>query len=505
MNDFRLRLYAAAQVRELDRRAIEVCGIPGYALMQRAARATWCAAQAQWPAVRSLLVLVGPGNNGGDGYEIACLARAAGAAVRVIQVGPAPAHGDAVTARAAWLAHGGVENWAQTGGVLPAADLAVDAIFGTGLSRMLQGEAREAIAAINAVRAGGTPGGTPVLAVDIPSGLHTDTGAVLGEAIQADLTVTFIGRKIGLYTGEGPAHTGRIVFDALEVPAAVYEEPAPAAILLDAAELGALLPPRRRTAHKGDNGHVLVVGGDSGFAGAALMAARAALHGGAGLVSVATRAVHAAILAAAQPEAMFRGTETAAELRALLAHADVVAVGPGLGQGDWAQMVWAEVLAADLPMVVDADALNLLSRSPGQRHNWVLTPHPGECGRLLGSSAAVVQADRIGAARSLQERYGGVAVLKGAGSLVLGEQLRVCPYGNPGMGVGGMGDVLTGIIAALMGQGLSCDSAACAGVMAHALAGDRAARDGERGLLPSDLIGQLRAVVNPAAASPPSA
>lgn len=498
MDDIRHRLYAAAQVRELDRRAIEDCGIAGYELMQRAARAAWKAARAQWPAAKSVVVAAGPGNNGGDGYEIASLAHADGLAVQVLQIGDPPQRGDAALARAAWLARGTVQDWMQVGGALPKADLVVDAIFGTGLSRMPQGVAREAIAAINAAHAEGTG----VLAVDIPSALQSDTGAVLGEAIVADLTATFIGLKVGLYTGEGPAHTGRVAFDALDVPAQVHESPAPDALLLDAANLRALLPRRVRTAHKGDHGHVLIVGGESGLVGAVLMAARAALRTGAGLVSVATRAAHAAVCAAAQPEGMFRGVESAAELGPLLDRADVVAIGPGLGQGEWARMVWVEVLASDKPLVVDADALNLLSRNLRWRENWVLTPHPGECGRLLGSSAAAVQADRLAAVRELHRRYGGVAVLKGAGSLVLGDQLQVCPYGNPGMGVGGMGDVLSGIVAALVGQGLSIEQAACGGVLAHALAGDLAAAGGERGLLPSDLIDVLRTVVNPPAGAP---
>jgi NAD(P)H-hydrate epimerase len=339
--------------------------------------------------------------------------------------------------------------------------------------------------------------GAVVLAVDIPSGLHADTGAALGGAVQADLTVTFIGRKLGLHTGEGPAYCGRIVFDGLDVTASVYDKMTPLATLLDAHCLRAWLPPRRRTAHKGNNGHVLIVGGDAGTAGASLLAARAALHAGAGLVSVATRAAHAGLLTAAQPELMCRGAESAGELQTLIGRADVVAVGPGLGQSDWGRMACGEVLASGKPLVVDADALNLLAQNPQQQDHWVLTPHPGEAGRLLGISTAAVQADRVAAARLLHQRFGGVALLKGAGTLVQGVELSLCPYGNPGMGVGGMGDALTGITAAFLSQGLDAETAANAAALAHALAGDRAAADGERGLLPSDLIEALRAIVNP--------
>jgi NAD(P)H-hydrate epimerase len=493
MDEISRRLYSAAQVRELDRRAIQDCGVPGYTLMRRAAAAAWGATRRRWPQARSVAVAAGGGNNGGDGYEIARLALAAGCSVRVCDLGGRAPQGDAATARQAWQREGTVRAWSEAGADFFEADLVIDAIFGTGLARPPEGEAAAAIAAIN--RAGA--GGAGVLAVDLPSGLHADTGVVLGRAVRAALTVTFIGRKFGLHTGEGPEQAGQVVFDSLEAPLPVYENLEPLAGLLDQRDLEAWLPPRPRGAHKGDNGHVLVVGGDTGMTGAALMAARAALRAGAGLVSVATRAAHAAVLAAAQPELMVHGVESAGELRAMLKRADVVAVGPGLGQDLWGRMAWEELRACGKPMVVDADALNLLAVEPLNSAAWVLTPHPGEAGRLLGSSSAAVQADRAAAARGLRERYGGVAVLKGAGSLVQGRSLHLCPYGNPGMGVGGMGDALTGIVAALLGQGLPPEDAACAGVTIHALAGDRAAGGGERGLLPSDLLAELRAVVNP--------
>ncbi len=487
------RLYAAAQVRELDRRAIEEQGIPGYTLMRRAAAVAWNAARDRWPLLRSVAVVAGSGNNGGDGYEIARLAQAAGCEVRVCEVGERAPKGDGATARAAWLQQGSIQRFDQADAGFFKADLVVDAIFGTGLARAPQGAALAAIEAMAQARRAGAM----VLAVDVPSGLHADTGAVLGSAVQADLTVSFIGRKLGLHTGQGPACCGRIVFDALEVPDAVYSDLVPLAQLLDAGDLRRWLPPRPRTAHKGDNGHVLIVGGDAGTIGAVLLAARAALRAGAGLVSVATRAAHAPLLTAAQPELMCRGVETAGELQTLIGRADVVAIGPGLGQADWGRMACAEVFSAGKLLVVDADALNLLAHAPQRSERWLLTPHPGEAGRLLGISTAEVQADRVAAVRLLQQRYGGVALLKGAGTLVQGTELLLCPYGNPGMGVGGMGDALTGIAAAFLGQGLDIEAAAAAAALAHALAGDRAARDGERGLTPSDLIENLRAVVNP--------
>lgn len=495
----RARLYSGAQVRELDRRAIEEAGIVGYALMQRAAAAAFEALRRQWPQARRIAVLCGSGNNGGDGYEIACLAQAAGLEVRVARVGALPSTGDAVTAHAAWVAAGGAIEpfdlaFAQS--AMAHADVLCDAIFGIGLSRDVGGIAAVAIAALNA-----RAPGQGVLAIDLPSGLDADSGTVLGTAVRADVTVSFIGRKLGLYVGAGPDHAGRRAFADLGVSASLLEASPSLAELMCEDELRIVLPRRARSAHKGSHGHVLLIGGDTGMAGAILLAARAAQRSGAGLVSVATRPQHALALVGAQPEAMFHGLDNAAAVDDLIKRADVIGLGPGLGTGVWSAGLFDRCVRAGKPLVLDADALNLLARASATRlaPDTVLTPHPGEAARLLGTDTARVQSDRIAAARALRERHNTVVVLKGAGSIVLGRQhLAVCPYGNPGMGVGGTGDVLTGVICALLAQGLSPESAARTGVLAHALAGDRAAQHGgERGMLPSDLVDQLRAVVNP--------
>ena len=490
MSDRSRRLYSAVQLRELERRAVE-SGVPSYELMQRAGAAAWRALRGQWPQARRIAVICGSGNNGGDGYVLARLAIEQGCEARVYQVGPPAVRGDAVRARADWLAAGGA--LASGLPVLLQAEVIVDALFGIGLSRPLQPEALQAVEAIRVAR----DAGAGVLALDLPSGLDADTGRLWGGAVQADCTVSFIGHAPGLFTGMGPEHGGRRLLDDLQIGGDILDTVEPVARLLDARMLAEPLRPRLRGAHKGSNGHVLVVGGDHGMAGAALLAARAALRAGAGLVSVATRSAHAPALTAAQPELMCHGIESVDELAVLLKRADVVAVGPGLGQGGWGLSLLARVLDSSLPLVVDADALNLLAREPTPRGNWILTPHPGEAGRLLGRATADIEGDRLAAVRELRDRYGGSAVLKGAGSLVGGRQLMLCPYGNPGMAVGGMGDTLTGIIAALLAQGLGIDEAPALGVLVHALAGDRAARQGERGLLPSDLIAELRSVVNP--------
>ncbi|MGH8455046.1 MAG: NAD(P)H-hydrate dehydratase, partial [Nevskiales bacterium] len=244
----------------------------------------------------------------------------------------------------------------------------------------------------------------------------------------------------------------------------------------------------------------VLIGGDAGMAGAIRLAGEACLRGGAGLVSIATRAAHAALITQARPELMCQGIEQLSDLDPLLARASVITIGPGLGQSDWGRLVWDKIKSSQLPMVVDADALNLLAQKPFHRDDWVLTPHPGEAARLLGCGSVEIQADRPAAVATLAERYGGVVVLKGAGTLVqvAGAGLHVCDAGNPGMGTGGMGDLLCGVIAALRAQGLDVSTAARIGVHIHARAGDAAAaQGGERGLLPSDLLPQIRALANP--------
>lgn len=486
-------LYTASRLRELDRTAIEVAGIAGYTLMTRAGAAAWQVLVTSWPDARTLAVVCGTGNNGGDGYVLARLAHAAGYRVRVLQLGDAgQIRGAAQTARDDWLAADG-ETVVFDVQALTEADVIIDAILGTGLERPLEGGWLAAVNAINALPAA-------VLALDIPSGLQADTGAILGATVRADRTATFIGRKCGLYTGQGPDVAGHITLHDLEVPESVYREVTAAAYLVTEPPLGQLGTPRPRTAHKGDHGHVLVIGGDHGMNGAVQLAGLAALRTGAGLVSLATRPEHAAVIAAACPELMSHGIDTGRSLQGLLQRASVVAIGPGLGRSRWAQQLLSAVLQCKLPLVVDADALNLLARDPVTRDNWILTPHPGEAGRLLGMPTPAIQADRFAALTALTRNCGGITVLKGAGTLVStsGAPVAVCAAGNPGLASAGMGDVLTGVIAGLVAQGLVLPQAAIAGVCVHALAGDAVARAGERGMLATDVIAALRGVMQQA-------
>lgn len=488
-----LPVYTPAEVQALDRRAIETFSIPGHVLMARAGRVAWQSLRARLPRCQRLVVLCGGGNNGGDGYVIARLAAEAGLDVTLCALSP-PEHlrGDAAAAAADALAVLTPQPFSTDH--LVSADAVVDALLGTGLDRPVTGDLAEVIDAVN-------QSGRPVFAIDVPSGLSARTGKVLGCAMRAEWTMTFIARKQGLFTGDAADFVGDVLFDDLRVPAAVYETTPVTTGLLQANHLTALLPKRERTAHKGRFGHVLVVGGDHGMGGAVRLAGEAALRTGAGLVSVATRAAHVTALLAARPELMVREVDAAETLAAPLARASVVALGPGLGQQQWGQRLFDWLVMqtpANLPMVVDADGLNLLAAVPKRRPNWVLTPHPGEAARLLGCSVAEVEQDRFAAVDALVTRYGGVVVLKGAGTLIGdGLQQRICPIDNPGMASGGMGDALTGIIAGLLAQGHTPWSAATGGVLLHAQAAKQAALAGERGLLAMDVIAELHSLVNP--------
>ncbi len=484
-------LYRAEQVRELDRTAIEDYSIPGLTLMQRAGAAAFRLLQWRWSGATEIAVLCGTGNNGGDGFVVALLAQEAGLKVQVLQLGdPDRLRGDAGAAADAFLAGGG--RVVPFTGIPQETELIVDGVLGTGLERPVEGKWKEALDEVNRHPA-------PVLALDIPSGLHADSGRVLGTAVQADATISFIGLKQGLFSGEGPDCCGKIYFNRLDVPSGVYEKQVPGACRVDWRQQSQWLRSRKRTAHKGDFGHVLVVGGDRGYTGAVMMAGEAAARSGAGLVSLATRPEHAALLNLQRPELMCHGVETAAELRSLIGRANVIAIGPGLGRSGWARLLLNGVLESGLPLVVDADALNLLAVEAQKREDWILTPHPGEAGRLLNKTASEVQQDRFYSVAELQERYGGTVVLKGAGTLVYsgpGASMDICTDGNPGMASGGMGDLLTGMVAAFVAQGFTPARAARLGVCLHAAAADRAAAKGERGLLAGDLMPEIRPLVN---------
>ena len=491
MSQLPYTLYRAADTRELDRIAIQQFGIPGIELMNRAGAVVFDELCGRWPEARTVVIVCGAGNNAGDGYVVARLAKERGMCVSILALtDPAELKGDAGTA---W-------NDAQLAGLsvntfdaefLSRADVVVDAIFGIGLDRPVEGECADAIATINA-------SGVPVLAIDIPSGLHADSGCVLGQAIRAEATVSFIGLKQGLLTADGIDYCGAVSFDDLGVNLEIYKRVDVACERIDWLRLSDELPARPNSAHKGLLGHTLIIGGNHGMAGAAYLAAEAAARVGSGLTSVATRPAHVAAMSAARPEVMWQAVASGAALRAAMQRATVIAVGPGLGQDEWARELFDAALQSDLPLIVDADALNLLSQESFQRSNWILTPHPGEAARLLECSNADINRQRFKSVNSLAEKYQAVAVLKGAGTLVCDEQgaMALCSDGNPGMATGGMGDVLTGIIAGLVAQKIELSAAARMGVALHAAAADKVALTGARGMMAGDVINELRVLVN---------
>lgn len=482
-------LYTVEQVRSLDRAAI-AGGIPGAELMQRAATAAFALLRARWPNARRVLVFAGSGNNGGDAFLVAKLATLVGLDVRVVALG-GESDGDAALARAAWLESGGSVEIADESTSLGDADVLVDGLFGTGLARAPSGVAATLIEQINAHHAA-------KLSLDVPSGLNADLGVVPGVVVCADATISFVGWKRGLFTAHGVDCCGVLSLDTLGIPAEVFSACLSDTSLLDTG-IVALLPQRKANVNKGTFGHVLAVGGDEGMAGAITLSAEAALRVGAGLVSVATRSAHTGAINGRRAELMVRAVEGPQALQAMIERASVIALGPGLGQAAWGHALWDVALRAGKPCVLDADGLNLLARERIVLPNdVVLTPHPGEAARLLGCDVARIQADRFTAVRELAMRYSAVVVLKGAGSLIANpaQEVALCPFGNPGMASGGMGDVLTGVIAGLIAQGLSAWNAARLGVVAHAIAGDLAAGDSPRGMIASDLMPFLRTFVN---------
>ncbi|WP_338087090.1 NAD(P)H-hydrate dehydratase [Nitrincola schmidtii] len=487
-------VYTAEQTRALDALATEVFGIPGFRLMQRAGHALFALIMHQWPEVRSLSIFCGTGNNGGDGLIVAALAQQQGIQVQVLTFGHLPFEdqlvGEALEA-CRWAESLGVSWQAWQPHIEIQGEVIVDAMLGTGLAGDVRGDVRDAIIKLNQQH-------RPVVAVDIPSGLCSDTGEVMGVAVRAEFTLTFIGVKQGLLTNAGVDYSGQVLFDNLRVPDELYERVPVSIFRTEQQDLIELLPKRKRSSHKGIYGHLLVVGGGHGLGGAALMAAQSSARSGSGLTSLATLPEHVMAALTRQPELMVQGVLDSQTLVSMITKATVLVVGPGLGDSAWSDMVMQQVLNSRLPQVLDADALHYLKLNPVVNSKRIITPHPGEAASLLGWDVAEVQQDRFAAVRALQHRYGGVVVLKGAGTLTFdGDVIHLCSDGNPGMASGGMGDVLAGIIGALMAQGLKPIDAARLGVYAHAQAADLcAAKQGEIGLLATDLITRLPYILN---------
>jgi len=486
-------LYQNRQIRELEKLAIDG-GIEEYRLMLAAGSAAFNTLITHWPQAKRINVCCGKGNNGGDGLVVARLAHEYGLEVSVyLMADPSQFSHSASKAAVACENAGLTLHQFNPNTNLDDSDLIVDALLGSGLSGIVDEPYHSAIAAINSMN-------SPVLAIDVPSGVDVDSGAILGCAVKANVTITFIGLKRGLYTGQAPAYCGETICHSLNIPNNIFCKVDHSAELLNWDLIRPMLPKRTRDAHKNTYGHVLVVGGDYGMGGAVRMAAESAARVGAGLVTVATRPEHVPVVSGSRPELMCHQVAEAADLEPLIERASVIVAGPGLGKTPWAISLLNRLLETDLPKVLDADSLNLLGESPCRADDWILTPHPGEAARLLNINCKEVQSNRFKTVEEIQQRYGGVIALKGAGTLIkgLGKIIQICPAGNPGMASAGMGDVLSGIIGGLLAQRLTLQNAAEAGVFIHSLAADRAAEEGgERGLLATDLLPYLRALVNP--------
>ncbi|OUS27746.1 hypothetical protein A9Q98_09085 [Thalassotalea sp. 42_200_T64] len=461
-----------------------------YQLMVAAGQSSFELMQQQWPACNTILVVCGRGNNAGDGFVLARLALQFGMRVYLQSLAALDDYqGDAKLASQQFIDAGGrIDKMDDID--LDGIDVIVDAMLGTGIKGEVRDKFRSLIELINLLD-------TPVLSLDLPSGLNANTGQVQGCAIVADITVTFVAIKIGLLTGKASDYCGQLYLAGLGIEQPFANQTATKTFINAPAYLTPLAK-RQPSSHKGKSGFVLTIAGNKGMPGAARLASEAALRTGAGLVAVACHPGNRVMITATRPELMLIdiGTDHRGEQQKLT-KVDAVVLGPGLGANDWAETKFRQGLALNKPMVVDADGLNLLAEYPQYRENWVLTPHPGEAARLLNTSISAVEADRFAAVKAIAVKYGGICVLKGAGSLISdGDSVAINITGNAGMAVGGMGDVLAGILGALILQSDNIYTAAKFAVYIHGKAADMAIIDGQKGLLASDLFPYIRQLVN---------
>ena len=484
-------LYSVEQIRSIESSVISN-HLKGqhFPLMQRAAEAAYRVLRSRFSQGKRLLICCGKGNNAADALLLGQYAKQDGLEVTVVLSTAESELNDNAAYELKKCRNLSIEIARFSKDLYIDANVIVDGLFGIGLVGSLNAENCEFIHWINKHPA-------DKLSIDIPSGLLADTGLALEDCVHATATITFIGYKRGLFTHQGRHFAGEIFLDKLEVAEADFAALPSDTKLMKADETK--LQARKADAHKGDFGHVLVIGGDYGMGGAVRVAAEAALRVGAGIVTVATRPEHVCVVSSQRPEIMCHQIRNVEELNPLLEKATVVVIGPGLGMEDWGRSLYERVIQSDVLKVVDADALNILAENPMRRDDWVLTPHPGEAARLLHTFGQAVQKNRFKSVAQLQEQYSGVSVLKGSGTIVAasGCNFQVCPFGNPGMASPGMGDLLSGLIGGLVAQGLELHEAAVKGVLVHARAADVAAKSGgERGLLAMDLLENIRPLVN---------
>ena len=482
------KIYVANQIRDLDKLAISEQQITSFSLIKRAASAARNLLLDRWPGVKEIGIVCGSGNNGADGFVLGALLADRGMQVTIYSPAlPLKKNSEAeIASRLCFERNIKMTTIDET---LEKSEVIVDALLGTGLSRDVEGDHFEVVSKVNQSK-------KPIFAIDIPSGLCSDTGKVRGACVRADLTITFIGEKIGLYTGDGPAFSGEVVFNNLAVPPSIYSKVKYAARILELKSQKLHMPKRKENSHKGSHGHALIVGGDEGMGGAVIMAAEAALYSGAGLVSLLTHPSNVSAALSRKPEIMVKGLTKSLDLSRVLDSASSIVLGPGLGTGKWGVELYRQIIKVNKPLVLDADGLNCLASHPHARGNWILTPHPGEGKRLLEKDC---QADRVNSVIELSKLYRATMVLKGPGTLVSNElgDVSLCPYGNSGMAAGGMGDILSGVIGALVAQGISNFESAKLGVVLHSFAADViAGRQGKIGLLATDLLPEIRRLLN---------
>ncbi len=499
-------LYSADQIKQIEKSYAAEVDDGMFQLMQRAGSAAFKLLSMQWPESRRILILAGKGNNAGDGFVVAKLAAEKRLKVTLCCIeAEQTLCGDAKRAYEQMPKR--VINPIEPSQLsYEDYDLIIDAMLGTGLKGGLKGAYLSCINSANV-------SGLPILSIDIPTGLEADTGFVYSDAIKAAYTVTFVGYKKGLYTGASANFRGQVKLAKLNIPDEYFDQGPFHLFSQNWHSIKHRLKPRPVACHKGMFGHTIIIGGNQGMAGAAILASNASARSGSGLTSAWVAADCAASIVNHTPEVMAKGValnQIESMVKTIEKQATTFVIGPGLGGDEWAQ-AWVDCLSnsvktRDSAQVWDADGINLLANMRSadinyHNHHRILTPHPGEAARLLKTSTYSIEQDRFAAAQAIVDRYGGVCVLKGNGTIIVDQKgfQAVCPVGNPGMAAGGMGDVLAGIIGALLSQGHSLMDAAVLGVCIHGEAADRAAgpKGYYRGLMASDLFAHFNRLLNP--------
>ena len=498
-----MKLYTASETRKIDNLAIKEKGISGYSLMQMAAEFTLDVILREFSPVEELIIFCSKGKNSGDGFLLGSFAKEFGLEVTIVMSNTSnvikgvsrKAFEEMKDAKVKIISTKSIEKLKVSNKAV-----IVDALIGTGLKGNLRKNIKESILALNKLGVK-----LPVLSLDIPSGVNPDTGDADDIAVYADITATFVAQKRGCFTSVGKKFSGEIIYSDLEIPKNLFSKITSTSYVVDYEDSISKVVYREQDAHKGHFGNVLIVGGDRGLGGAGLLSSRAAVYSGAGLTSLVTRPEHVSASLVSCPEVMVKGVDSGQDIEEHLVKPDVIAIGPGLGQSAWSeqmiQRVFWEAEKRDISVIMDADALNLLTKlklSSNLPKRLILTPHPGEASRLLNTSVAVIESNRFSAAAKIQKKFNATVVLKGSGTVICHksggtQKWGICDSGNPGMATGGMGDVLTGIIAGLLAQGLTLKEAAEAGVDLHAKAADQASLEfGEAGLTSSDVINELK-------------